>query len=386
MGDPDHGKARMTIYRPLPEHPDLSARDTGLLAAVARQEARLTPEQGHELLTNAPLHTLGRYADAHCRAIHGDEIRSYIIDRNINYTNICTAKCIFCAFKRAGHEDDAYTLEHEELFEKVQELSDIGGTADPHAGRDEPRAPARLVPRAAQRTARALPPCQCPRVLPARAHRVRAFLRPARIDAGRKGPLGARAPQGGGHGLAPGRRRRDLRPGRAHEDRPWQVRHGRVADRDVRRAFARDVHERVDDVRAHRGPRRPDPPHARRARVAGQGAPRLRRGRGPGRHRGRPERQAPRDGRALPRVHLVALPARQHRAGPPPALAHDGGQGQGPPVPGRCRRARGRLGHQGPGPRTSGGACASRDRPSICAHRRSRASCSTTSTRSGRRG
>jgi cyclic dehypoxanthinyl futalosine synthase len=118
----------MTIYQPLPEHPKHDAQDTGLLNAVALGQARLTPEQALELLTSAPLHTLGRYADARCRDLHGDHLRSYIIDRNINYTNICTAKCIFCAFKRAGHEDDAYTLTHEALYEKVQELSDIGGT------------------------------------------------------------------------------------------------------------------------------------------------------------------------------------------------------------------------------------------------------------------
>ena len=118
----------MTIYQPLPEHPHLDATDPGLLAAIASGQARITPEQALELLTAAPLHTLGRYADARCRNIHGDNLRSYIIDRNINYTNICTAKCIFCAFKRAGHEDDAYTLEYEELYQKVRELSDIGGT------------------------------------------------------------------------------------------------------------------------------------------------------------------------------------------------------------------------------------------------------------------
>lgn len=117
-----------TIYQPLPEHPSLEATDTGLLAAVSQGHARLTPEQGLELLTAAPIHTLGRYADARCRSIHGDHVRSYIIDRNINYTNICTAKCIFCAFKRKGDEHDAYTLEYEELYQKVQELSDIGGT------------------------------------------------------------------------------------------------------------------------------------------------------------------------------------------------------------------------------------------------------------------
>lgn len=117
-----------TIYQPLQEFPNHSAQDPGLLRAVSQGQARLTPEQGLELLTTAPLHTLGRYADARCRQIHGDSVRTFIIDRNINYTNICTAKCIFCAFKRKGDEHDAYTLEHEELYQKVQELSDIGGT------------------------------------------------------------------------------------------------------------------------------------------------------------------------------------------------------------------------------------------------------------------
>ncbi|XOV77225.1 MAG: radical SAM protein [Phycisphaerales bacterium] len=71
---------------------------------------------------------LGRFADAKCRAIHGDHLRTYVIDRNINYTNICTAKCTFCAFRRSGHEHDVYTLEHEQIHEKIAELSDIGGT------------------------------------------------------------------------------------------------------------------------------------------------------------------------------------------------------------------------------------------------------------------
>lgn len=132
-----------TIYQPLTEHSTLDATDPGLLNAVSNGHARLTPEQGLDLLTNAPLHTLGRYADARCRDIHGNHVRSFIIDRNINYTNICTAKCIFCAFKRKGDEHDAYTLEHEEIYQKIQELSDIGGTQilmqggmNPHLGLD----------------------------------------------------------------------------------------------------------------------------------------------------------------------------------------------------------------------------------------------------------
>ncbi|MDG2292814.1 MAG: radical SAM protein, partial [Phycisphaerales bacterium] len=60
--------------------------------------------------------------------LHGDHLRTYVIDRNINYTNICTAKCTFCAFRRDGDEDDAYTLEVEQILDKIQGLVDIGGT------------------------------------------------------------------------------------------------------------------------------------------------------------------------------------------------------------------------------------------------------------------
>ena len=102
--------------------------DPGFLQAVVDGEARLTPEQAHFIHVNMPIQELGQWADARCRAIHGEKIRSYVIDRNINYTNICTAKCTFCAFRRDGNEDDAYTLEREELMQKIGELRDIGGT------------------------------------------------------------------------------------------------------------------------------------------------------------------------------------------------------------------------------------------------------------------
>jgi cyclic dehypoxanthinyl futalosine synthase len=102
--------------------------DAGLLAAVAAGAARLTPGQGLELLRRAPLMTLGAAADARCRSVHGEHVRTYIIDRNINYTNVCTAKCTFCAFRRDGDEHDAYILEYEQIHEKIAELVDVGGT------------------------------------------------------------------------------------------------------------------------------------------------------------------------------------------------------------------------------------------------------------------
>lgn len=117
-----------SIYNPPPEYPHLAAADTGLLAAVAAGSARLTPEQGLELFGGATLAGLGRWADARCRVLHGDAYRTYVIDRNINYTNVCSAKCTFCAFRRDGDEADAYTLSHEALHDKIAELVAIGGT------------------------------------------------------------------------------------------------------------------------------------------------------------------------------------------------------------------------------------------------------------------
>jgi len=117
-----------SLYRPPQEHPGLSGLDGGLLAAVSAGAARLTGGQAVELFRAGALSSLGRHADARCRAIHGDHLRTYIIDRNINYTNVCSARCTFCAFRRDGDEADAYTLSHEAIQDKIAELVAIGGT------------------------------------------------------------------------------------------------------------------------------------------------------------------------------------------------------------------------------------------------------------------
>ena len=109
-------------------NPEANILDGHVLDAVVAGELRMTPGQALRLYHEMPLPELGRWADARCRELHGDHIRTYIVDRNINYTNVCTAKCTFCAFRRDGHEDDAYTLTYEELLEKVREIVAIGGT------------------------------------------------------------------------------------------------------------------------------------------------------------------------------------------------------------------------------------------------------------------
>jgi cyclic dehypoxanthinyl futalosine synthase len=116
------------LHQPSPTNPRSNALDQGFLQAVSAGEVRLTPEQAMRLFTEMPLGELGRWADARARALHGDTIRTYVIDRNINYTNVCTAKCTFCAFRRDEDDDDAYVLSLDDIHGKIDELEAIGGT------------------------------------------------------------------------------------------------------------------------------------------------------------------------------------------------------------------------------------------------------------------
>ena len=88
---------------------------------------RLTPQEGLELLQSHDLASLGRAADAVCRRLHPEPFRTYNIDRNINYTNICTAVCDFCAFYRRPGSEEGYVLPREELLAKVEETLAMGG-------------------------------------------------------------------------------------------------------------------------------------------------------------------------------------------------------------------------------------------------------------------
>ena len=94
---------------------------------VSRDEARG--------LYHLPLPELGRLADARRQQIkkdayggQGNRLVTYIIDRNINYTNICNVYCKFCNFYRTEKDDDAYILTHGQIDEKIDELAALGGT------------------------------------------------------------------------------------------------------------------------------------------------------------------------------------------------------------------------------------------------------------------
>ena len=90
--------------------------------------ARMTNAEALDLIHNADLATLGEMATARKKELHPEGITSFIVDRNINYTNVCWVDCKFCAFYRHAKDDDAYVLTYEEIGAKIQELLDIGGT------------------------------------------------------------------------------------------------------------------------------------------------------------------------------------------------------------------------------------------------------------------
>ncbi len=77
---------------------------------------------------NINLPVLGMVADNICKSIHPENYRTFIIDRNINYTNVCVSKCKFCAFYRNVTDKDAYVIEEEVLFKKIEETIELGGT------------------------------------------------------------------------------------------------------------------------------------------------------------------------------------------------------------------------------------------------------------------
>ena len=89
---------------------------------------RLNFEDGVQLFQSHDILSLGQAADAIRRRIHPEGYVTYIIDRNINYTNICSSGCKFCAFYRRENDPDAYVLSREELGQKIQETIDLDGT------------------------------------------------------------------------------------------------------------------------------------------------------------------------------------------------------------------------------------------------------------------
>ncbi len=90
--------------------------------------SRLEKDDIVELLRSNDLLGVGTAADAVRQRLHPEDIVTYIIDRNINYTNVCVSGCQFCAFSRSEGAEDAYVLSHEELGAKIEEALALGAT------------------------------------------------------------------------------------------------------------------------------------------------------------------------------------------------------------------------------------------------------------------
>lgn len=106
----------------------MTSRALDDLLSHAAEGGRISPDEALWLYTDAPLHALGQAADAVRRRRYPDNIATYIIDRNINYTNVCLTACKFCAFYRSPGHAEGWTHPLEEILRRCGEAVDLGAT------------------------------------------------------------------------------------------------------------------------------------------------------------------------------------------------------------------------------------------------------------------
>jgi cyclic dehypoxanthinyl futalosine synthase len=97
------------------------------IASKVEDGERITSAEALELHERADLLTLGRLADLVRQRLHPEPFVTYIVDRNLNPTNVCVTDCGFCAFYRRPGHDEAYVLERDEIYRRIQETVDQGG-------------------------------------------------------------------------------------------------------------------------------------------------------------------------------------------------------------------------------------------------------------------
>ena len=96
--------------------------------APAANPTRLTDADALSLYRELSIHELGRLAFERAAVLHPEPYRTYVVDRNINYSNVCTARCTFCNFHAPPGAEDAWILTYEQIGRKIEELIAIGGT------------------------------------------------------------------------------------------------------------------------------------------------------------------------------------------------------------------------------------------------------------------
>jgi cyclic dehypoxanthinyl futalosine synthase len=106
----------------------MSAAAISDLLQRASDGGRISPDEALVLYTQAPMHALGEAADTVRRRRYPDNIATYIIDRNINYTNVCLTACKFCAFYRAPNHAEGWTHTDDEILRRCGEAVELGAT------------------------------------------------------------------------------------------------------------------------------------------------------------------------------------------------------------------------------------------------------------------
>lgn len=105
----------------------INADIDNLLARLDAGE-RLTLGEWRAVEELAPTGELGRLADNLRERLHPDNVVTYVVDRNVNYSNVCVSVCTFCAFYRKPGSDEGYVHSYEEVFRKVEEMIELGGS------------------------------------------------------------------------------------------------------------------------------------------------------------------------------------------------------------------------------------------------------------------
>ena len=135
------------------------------LAAKVMDGGRVDSDEAVQLYRDAPTHLLGRLADAIRARKHPDRLVTYIIDRNVNYTNVCVARCNFCAFYRPVGSGEGYVLGFDEIFRKIDETIAVGGNQLLLQGGHNPDLPDCVVRGPVSRREGTVPGVQAPRAV-----------------------------------------------------------------------------------------------------------------------------------------------------------------------------------------------------------------------------
>src|SRR5215471_1878959 len=105
-----------------------TAIESSELLSRIHSRQRLSFDEWKTIEDAVPTDELGRLADELRRSLHPDDVVTYVVDRNVNYSNVCVSVCNFCAFYRKPGSPEGYVHDYESIFKKVEEMIDLGGS------------------------------------------------------------------------------------------------------------------------------------------------------------------------------------------------------------------------------------------------------------------